>query len=71
VEVPGVFISKDAVLDLRVLPPVLGRLVGDFLAEGSFGKGAEAPFKNREVSVFLETIRERDDCTAIEEINRR
>jgi hypothetical protein len=40
VKVAGVFVAQDAVFDFCTLPPV-GRFVGDFLAESSFGKVAE------------------------------
>jgi hypothetical protein len=70
VEVPGVFVPKDAVFDFCTLPPVRC-FVGVLLAEGGFCKGTEEPFENREVAMFFQAIEEGDDRTAIEKVDRR
>jgi hypothetical protein len=70
VEVPGVFVPKDAVFDFCPLPPVRC-FVRVLLAEVGFCKGTEAPFENKEVAMFFQAVEEGDDRTAIEKVDRR
>jgi hypothetical protein len=68
VKVVGVLIAQDAVFDFCTLPPV-SCFIGDFLAEGSFGKVTEPMFQGGKIPMFLKAVEERYDSAAVEEVD--